>query len=193
MDKTETKEALENTNDNTGAEKNATDVKQDPDLPEVQETAAEGEESEPITKLKEELEGSKDKYLRLYSEFENFRKRTSKEKLELIQSANEQLLRDLLPIADDFERAENAFGDKDNKDLAGFFLIHSKLKKIRELYGVKIMDVGRGSDFNADYHEAITQIPAPEPGLKGKVVDVVEKGYVLNDKVIRYAKVVVGN
>jgi molecular chaperone GrpE len=192
MDKTETKETLENANNDAGTDKKvaASDLQNDNDL---QQGATDVEESELLTKLKEELEGSKDKYLRLYSEFENFRKRTSKEKLELIQSANEQLLRDLLPIADDFERAENAFGDKNNKDLAGFFLIHSKLKKVMEIYGVKIMDVEKGSDFNADFHEAITQIPAPEPELKGKVVDVIEKGYVLNDKVIRYAKVVVGN
>jgi molecular chaperone GrpE len=192
MDKTETKETLENANNDAGTDKKvaATDLQNDNDL---SQAVTDVEESEVVTKLKEELEGSKDKYLRLYSEFENFRKRTSKEKLELIQSANEQLLRDLLPIADDFERAENAFGDKNNKDLAGFFLIHSKLKKVMEIYGVKIMDVEKGSEFNADFHEAITQIPAPEPDLKGKVVDVIEKGYVLNDKVIRYAKVVVGN
>jgi molecular chaperone GrpE len=191
MDKTETKETLENANNDAGTDKKvaATDVQND----DLQQAVTDVEESELVTKLKEEIEGSKDKYLRLYSEFENFRKRTSKEKLELIQSANEQLLRDLLPIADDFERAESAFGDKNNKDLAGFFLIHSKFKKAMEIYGVKIMDVAKGSDFNADFHEAITQIPAPSPELKGKVVDVVEKGYVLNDKVIRYAKVVVGN
>ena len=192
MEKTETKETLENASNEAGTDKKvaATDVPNDIDL---QQAAADVEESELMTKLKEELEGSKDKFLRLYSEFENFRKRTSKEKLELIQSANEQLLRNLLPIADDFERAENAFGDKNTNDLAGFFLIHAKFKKVMEIYGVKIMDVEKGSDFNADFHEAITQIPAPDPALKGKVVDVIEKGYVLNDKVIRYAKVVVGN
>jgi molecular chaperone GrpE len=193
MDKTETKEALEN-NDNAGTEKDLANNETGKDKDKQPEGGvAEVNEDESLTKLKEELEGSKDKYLRLYSEFENFRKRTSKEKLDLIQSANEQLLRALLPIADDFERAENAFGDKSNPDLAGFFLIHSKFKKVMDLYGVKVMDLERGSDFNADLHEAITQIPAPEPNLKGKVVDVVEKGYVLNDKVIRYAKVVVGN
>lgn len=188
MDKTEIKkEDLENSN-NDGSEKNSPEVT-DQDI----EMMAEGEESEAITKLKEELEGAKDKYLRLYSEFENFRKRTAKERLELIQSANEQLLQTLLPVADDFERAGNSFKDKNEKDLEGFFLIHSKFKKVLELYGVKTMDIGKGSDFNADLHEAITQVAAPEPVLKGKIIDVVEKGYVLNDKVIRYAKVVVGN
>lgn len=188
MDKTEIKEDLENTNDDVGSEKiSPEDTDQD------METVSDGEESEALTKLKEELEGAKDKYIRLYSEFENFRKRTSKEKFELIQSANEQLIKTLLPVAEDFERAENSFREKNDKDLEGFFLIHSKFKKVLEVYGVKAMDIGQGSDFNADFHEAISQVAAPEPGLKGKIVDVVEKGYVLNDKVIRYAKVVVGN
>jgi molecular chaperone GrpE len=144
-------------------------------------------------KLKEELAASKDKYLRLYSEFENFRRRTAKEKLEMVQSANEQLLKALLPVADDFERAEKSYKEKTDQDSEGFILIQNKFKKVLELYGVKIMDVKKGSDFNPDLHEAITQLPAPEPGLVGKVVDVVEKGYVLSDKVIRFAKVVVGS
>lgn len=157
------------------------------------EASAEEEKNQAIAKLTEELEGAKDKYIRLYSEFENFRKRTAKEKLELIQSANEQLIRALLPVADDFERAENSFPDKNDKDLAGFFLIHSKFRKVLDAYGVKVMDAAQGSDFNPDLHEAISQIQAPDADLKGKIVDVVEKGYVLNDKVIRHAKVVVGN
>jgi molecular chaperone GrpE len=156
------------------------------------EKAQEGQVSE-LAKLKDEIAGAKDKYLRLYSEFENFRRRTAKEKLELIQSANEQLLQALLPVVDDFERAEKSFKEKNDKDSEGFFLIQSKFKKVLETYSVKIMDVQRGSDFNPDVQEAITQIPAPEPSLKGKVVDVVEKGYLLNDKVIRFAKVVVGS
>jgi molecular chaperone GrpE len=188
MNKTEIKEDLEkNTNDNAGVEKNpAEEIKTE------NETAAE-EEGEAVSKLKEELEAAKDKYIRLYSEFENFRKRTAKEKLELIQIANEQLINSLLPVADDFERAENAFPDKNDKNLAGFFLIYSKFKKVLELYGVKVMDATQGTDFNADFHEAISQVPAPAAELKGKIIDVVEKGYLLNDKVIRYAKVVVGN
>jgi len=187
MDKTEIREELENTKEDVGSEKNSNeDVKQPNETPvEV--------EPEATVKLKEELEVAKDKYIRLYSEFENFRKRTTKEKSELIQSANEQLIKTLLPVADDFERAENSFPDRNDKDLAGFFLIHAKLKKVLEVYGVKTMDTAQGSEFNPDLHEAITQLPAPVPELKGKVIEVVEKGYVLNDKVIRYAKVVVGN
>jgi molecular chaperone GrpE len=145
-----------------------------------------------LGKLKSEIAEQKDKYIRLYSEFDNFRRRTAKEKLELIQSANEQLLQALLPVADDFERAEKSFS-KTDKDLEGFFLISNKFKKVLEQYQVKIMEVGQGSAFNADIHEAITQIPAPSDNLKGKVVDVVEKGYLLNEKVIRFAKVVVGS
>jgi len=146
-----------------------------------------------VEKLQSDLAEQKEKFIRLYSEFENFRRRTAKEKLDLIQSANEQLIKTLLPVIDDFDRAEKSFRDKNDKELEGFFLIHSKFKKILEQASVKIMDVKAGSDFNADLHEAITQIPAPDETLKGKVVDVIEPGYLLNDKVIRFAKVVVGS
>jgi molecular chaperone GrpE len=146
-----------------------------------------------VEKIQAELAEQKEKFIRLYSEFENFRRRTAKEKLELIQSANEQLIKTLLPVIDDFDRAAKSFEDKNGKELEGFFLIHSKLKKVLDQAGVKSMDIKPGSEFNADLHEAITQIPAPDENLKGKVVDVIEPGYLLNDKVIRFAKVVVGN
>jgi molecular chaperone GrpE len=155
-------------------------------------TATEKGGDNELIKAKSELAESKDKYLRLYSEFENFRRRSAKEKLDMIQSASEQLLKTLLPVTDDFERAEKSFREKSDKDSEGFFLIQNKFKKILEQAGVKVMEVGKGSAFNPDLHEAITQVPGDE-SLKGKVVDVVEKGYVLNDKVIRYAKVVVGS
>lgn len=144
-------------------------------------------------KLENEIAQQKDKYLRLYSEFENFRRRTAKEKLEMVQSANEQLIKALLPVLDDFERAEKTIQDRNAKEFEGFFLIQNKFRKTMEQYGVKIMNVSQGSAFDADVHEAITQIPAPADDLKGKVVDVVEKGYLLNEKVIRFAKVVVGS
>lgn len=144
-------------------------------------------------KLQAEVAEQKEKFIRLYSEFENFRRRTAKEKLDLIQSANEQLIKTLLPVIDDFDRAEKSFKDKNDKELEGFFLIHNKFKKILDQAGVKIMDIKTGSEFNADFHEAITQIPVSDEKLKGKVVDVVEPGYLLNDKVIRFAKVVVGS
>ena len=156
------------------------------------EASAEREsEKSDFDKLKDELAEFKDKYLRLYSEFDNFRKRTSKEKLDLIQNANEQLLVALLPIVDDFDRASKA--GEENQDMEGYKLIQDKFTKSMEKYGVKIMKVEAGSDFDPDFHEAITQIPAPDEKLKGKIVDVIEKGYLLNEKVIRYAKVVVGN
>ena len=144
-------------------------------------------------KLQAELAEQKEKFIRLYSEFENFRRRTAREKLDLIQSANEQLIKTLLPVIDDFDRAGKAFTDKNDKELEGFFLIHNKFKKVLDQAGVKMMDVKAGSEFDADLHEAITQIPAPDDTLKGKVVDVIEPGYLLNDKVIRFAKVVVGS
>lgn len=148
--------------------------------------------SQEILQLKEELEVSKDKYLRLYSEFENFRRRTAKEKLELIQTANEQLVKVMLPVIDDFERAEKAFQGSESKEMEGFLLIYNKFKKILEQTGVKKMEA-KGTAFDADLHEAITQLPAPDESQKGNVLEVVENGYLLGDKVLRHAKVVVGN
>ena len=150
-------------------------------------------QSNELQKLQGEIAEQKDKFIRLYSEFENFRRRTAKEKLEMIQSANEQLIKTLLPIADDFDRAEKSFRAKEDKDLEGFLLIYNKFKKTLDQAGVKIMDVKSGSHFDADLHEAITQIPVESEALKGKIVDVVENGYLLNEKVIRHAKVVVGS
>lgn len=148
---------------------------------------------DPAIKLQQELDEQKDKYIRLYSEFDNFRRRTAKEKLELIQTANEQLLQKLLPVADDFDRAEKSFKDKNDKELEGFFLISNKFRKTLEQSGVKVMEINAQTEFNPDLHEAITQVPVPDAAQKGKIVDVVEKGYLLNDKVIRFAKVVVGS
>ncbi len=144
-----------------------------------------------LKKLQDELAEAKDKYLRLYAEFENHRRRTTKEKIDLIQSAGEQLLKALLPVADDFDRAEKSFKEKNDKESEGFFLIQNKFRKILEQYGIKEMDNSSG-EFNPDLHDAITQIPVPDETQKGKIVEVVEKGYLLNEKVIRHAKVVVG-
>lgn len=149
-----------------------------------------------IAQLKDDVAENKDKYLRLYSEFENFRRRTAKEKLDMVQTANSELLADLLPVLDDFERALKNFDDK-KSDLSavkdGIKLIHNKFSKVLEQKGLKPMNSKEGMDFDPELHEAITQIPAPKPKLKGKVVDVIEKGYLLKDKVIRYAKVVIGS
>lgn len=159
-----------------------------------EEKAKEEKAVDPTEKLEAELNESKDKYLRLYSEFENFRRRTSKEKLDLVSTANEGLIQALLPVLDDFERAEKSMtDDADIKSVKeGLDLIYNKFKGILEQKGVKKIEADKGSDFDVEYHEAITQIPAPEEELKGKIVDVVEKGYQLNDKVIRFAKVVTG-
>ena len=137
-----------------------------------------------------ELAELKDKYLRLYSDFDNFRKRTAKEKLEMIQSASERVIVDILPVIDDTERATANAAEGEISE--GIQLIFSKLNNILTSKGLKIMEA-KGEVFNADIHEAITQFPAPTEDDKGKVFDVVEKGYFLNDKVIRFAKVVVAN
>jgi len=165
----------------------------EPQQPQTNERAMEAkiEPANDMKKLQDELAEAKDKYLRLYAEFENFRRRTTKEKIDLIQSGGEQLLKTMLPVADDFDRAEKSFKDRNDKESEGFFLIQNKFKKILEQNGVKVMDTSSG-DFNPDIHDAITQVPVQETSQKGKIVDVVEKGYVLNDKVIRHAKVVVG-
>lgn len=164
------------------------------DSPESLETLTGTDESKIQAELKkahEDLAEAKDKYLRLYSEFENFRRRTAKEKLELIQTANEQLVKVILPVMDDFERAEKAFLGTESKEMEGFLLIYNKFKKILEQTGVKEMEA-KGTDFNPDLHEAITQLPAPDESQKGKVLEVAEKGYLLGDKVVRHAKVIVG-
>jgi len=161
-----------------------------------QEAAAEEkveEQIDPLKKLQDDLAEAKDKYVRLYAEFDNHRRRTSKEKLELILNANEQLIGALLPIIDDFERAEKSNIETAPNGVEGFLLIKNKLSKVLDQYGVKPMEIAPESDFNPDFHEAITQVPAPDEKLKGKIVDVIEKGYLLNDKVIRFAKVVIGN
>ncbi len=161
---------------------------------EVSEAAKESEEISEIDQMKKDLEESRDKYLRLYSEFENFRRRNARERLELIKTANEDLVESLLPVLDDFERARNAIenGGDLNALKEGVDLIYNKMRNVLEQKGLKPMDNTVGSEFNAEYHEAITQIPAPSKELQGKIVDVIEKGYYLNDKVVRFAKVVIG-
>ena len=147
-----------------------------------------------VSQLEKEVAEQKDKYLRLYSEFENFRRRTAKEKLDMIKTANESMISALLPVLDDFERALKNIGQEDNKkeEQEGILLIYNKLNKVLEQKGVTPMDLKQGDDFDAEFQEAITQIPAPDESLKGKIVDVVEKGYTLGEKVIRFAKVVIG-
>jgi molecular chaperone GrpE len=144
-------------------------------------------------KLKEELAQANDKYLRLYAEFDNFRRRTIKERAEARETEGKELLVSLLPVLDDFERAQRSM--EKAVDVApvkeGVTLIQNKLKNILAQKGLKEME-SIGAPFDADLHEAITNIPAPTDDLKGKVVDEMEKGYYLKDRVIRFAKVIVG-
>ena len=135
-----------------------------------------------------------DKYLRLYSEFDNFRKRSLKEKIDLSLTASEGLIIDLLPVLDDFDRALNAMADTDNVEAVkeGVQLIFAKMKGIFSSKGLKEIK-SIGENFDTDFHEAITSIPAPSEDLKNKVVDEVQKGYTLNDKVIRFSKVITGS
>lgn len=161
----------------------------------TQEVDAAIETIEPIErKLESEVADLKDKYLRLYSDFENYRKRTSKERLDLITTASEDVLKELIPVVDDFERAFKANESQEDavKVREGNQLIFHKLLKTLENRGLKPMENLIGKPFNPDTQEAITSIPAPNEDLKGKVIDVVEKGYTLGDKVVRFAKVVTG-
>jgi molecular chaperone GrpE len=143
--------------------------------------------------LQEKVDEINDKYLRLYSDFDNYRKRTIKERIELSKTASEEIIIELLPILDDFERANKS--NETSKDCEaikdGINLIYSKFKSTLEKNGLKPIEA-IGKEFDTDYHEAITQIPAPSDDLKGKIVDEIEKGYQLNDKVIRFSKVVIG-
>jgi len=144
-------------------------------------------------KLENELAEMKDKHIRLQAEFDNFRKRTLKEKMELMKSGGETVLISVLPVIDDVERALSAFEKVENDDplKQGVILIFNKFQEFLKQNGIREISA-RETDFNTDLHEAITKIPAPTEELKGKVVDVVQKGYLLNDKVIRFAKVVIG-
>jgi molecular chaperone GrpE len=145
-------------------------------------------------KLQADLKQEKDKFLRLFAEFENYKKRTSRERIELFSTASEDVMKTLLPVLDDFERALSHIDeDKEAEALRkGVLLIYNKLVGTLEQKGLKIVAVEKGDVFNADNHEAITQIPAPTNDLKGKIIDVIEKGYKLGDKVIRFPKVVIG-
>ena len=155
------------------------------------------EKQKPVDLLKEELNELNDKYLRLYSEFDNYRKRTAKEKLEFIKVATESLVKELLPVLDDFDRALNNIPaeaeDEHIKELYnGVSLIHQKFVNTLKKKELKQIEIPVGSDFDLNFQEAIATIPAPSEELKGKVIDVVEKGYMLGDTIIRFSKVVVG-
>ena len=144
--------------------------------------------------LTQDLAAEKDKFMRLFAEFENYKKRTTKERIDLYKTANQEVLQAVLPVLDDFDRAMIEISkSEDELLLKGVELIHEKLKSTLVSKGLEQVEVRSGDAFNADFAEAITQIPAPSDDLKGKIVDVLEKGYKLGDKIIRYPKVVIGN
>lgn len=151
------------------------------------------ENNDPVKKSKAELAELKDKYLRLYADFENYRKRTAKESLELRKVAGQEILSSLLPVMDDFDRAKQIAEKPDSKETfsEGIQLLYHKLQSVLKQKGLQKME-SNGEVFDPELHEAITEIPAPSEDMVGKVIDTVEPGYFLNDKIIRYAKVVVG-
>lgn len=173
------------------------DVKDNKEAPQNKEGKKKKHKKDKKEQKTEELEAKldelSDKHLRLQAEFDNFRRRTIKEKTELIKSGGERVLSEILPVIDDFERAIHSMNEIPDDDAGkqGTLLIYSKFKDFLKQHNVKEIDALH-QDFDVDYHEALTKIPAPDKKLKGKVVDVVQKGYILNDKVIRFAKVVVG-
>lgn len=140
-----------------------------------------------------DLTNEKDKFLRLFAEFENYKRRTSKERVELFKTASSSVMQAMLPVLDDLDRAwVEIEKSKDKNLIKGIELISTKLKVTLKDKGLEILDVRKGDTFNADFHEAITQIPAPTDDLKGKIIDVIEKGYKLGEKIIRFPKVVIG-
>jgi len=143
--------------------------------------------------LEDQLNIEKDKFLRLFAEFENYKRRTAKERIELFSTASEEVMISLLPILDDFDRASVEIEkDKENETLKGVLLIKNKLFDSLKSKGLNMIEIKKGDEFNADDHEAVTQIPAPSKDLQGKIIDVIEQGYKLGEKVIRYPKVVIG-
>jgi molecular chaperone GrpE len=161
------------------------------------EEGAKAEETSEVSKeelLEAQISELNEKYLRLYSEFDNYRKRTAKERIELIGTASEKIIKELLPIVDDFKRAQKNNSESTDFDAIkqGFDLIFDKFYKTLLNTGLTEMN-SMGEVFDADKHEALTNVPAPSEDMKGKVIDVIEEGYYLNDKIVRFAKVVVGN
>jgi len=163
------------------------------DVESTEEQSDNAEELSEEEKLKEEVEKEKDKFLRLFAEFENYKRRTSKERVELFKTASKDVMVSMLPVLDDFDRAMVEIEKTEDKSLLeGVQLISNKLRETLKSKGLEPMQIKAGDSFDADLHEAITQIPAPDKKLKGKIVDVVEKGYTLGEKIIRYPKVVTG-
>jgi len=151
------------------------------------------EQIDPVTELQEQYENEKDRYLRLFAEFENYKKRTGRERIDLFKTAGQDVIVSLLPVMDDFDRALKEIEKSDDDSLyKGVELISNKLRETLRAKGLEVIETKPGDAFNADHHEAVTQIPAPTPDLRGKIIDVLEMGYTLGEKIIRYPKVVIG-
>jgi molecular chaperone GrpE len=186
-----------------GKKKNKTENEPTPEntdnVQKTQETAEKHNDGETMEEcnadqLQLQLDELNDKYLRLYSEFDNYRKRTLKERIEMSKNASEEIIVTLLPVIDDMERAIKSYGDSEElKPMKeGNVLIYNKLLNILQQKGLEVMQTV-GNDFDTDFHEAVTHIQAPDDSLKDKIVDEIQKGYLLNGKVIRFAKVIIGN
>ena len=159
----------------------------------LEQEAAEENVNDALANLQDEFSREKDRYLRLFAEFENYKKRTARERIEMFKTAGEDIILSLLPVLDDFGRAlKELEKSKDEGHSKGTELIYNKLKETLRSKGLEEVGVNPGDAFDVEIHEAITQVPAPEEKLKGKIVDVVEKGYYMGDKIIRYPKVVIG-
>lgn len=171
------------------------DIKEPKEINEQEVNQQESQEISIEEQLKQDLHQEKDKFLRLFAEFENYKKRTSRERIELFKTANEELMTVLLPVLDDFDRALNEIkkaSEENNELLKGIELINNKLRNSLAQKGLSVIEVNAGDVFDVELHEAITQIPAPSDDLKGKIIDVLEQGYKLGEKVIRYPRVVIG-
>ena len=161
--------------------------------PSEKKITKENEELDPIAQIQIDLNMEKDRYLRLFAEFENYKKRTGRERIELFKTASQDVMVSLLPVIDDFDRAlKEIEKGGDNTLLVGVELISNKLRETLRTKGLQAIETKQGDVFDADQHEAVTQIPAPTEDLKGKIIDVLESGYTLGEKVIRYPKVVIG-
>ncbi len=182
------KKKTEEVLDNTAEPETGTPVESAEEAPEGDQEATSEQED-----LAEELQQLKDKYLRLFAEFDNYKKRTARERLDLIRTASQDLVIALLPVLDDFDRAKKNTEGKDANEAfsEGVELVYQKLQSTLKNKGLKPMDTSN-NEFDPELHEAITKIPAPNKKLKGKIIDYIEKGYYLNDKIIRHAKVVIG-
>ncbi len=179
---------MADTNNTSEEALNEHDATQEENSADTQQTETAGDNAQ------DQLAAEKDRYIRLFAEFENYKKRTTKEKMEFFQYANQEMMIAMLDVLDDFERALKEIAKNGNEaDLKGVELIYQKFKNKLADKGLKPIEVQPGDKFDVDFHEAVTQIPAPTEDLKGKIVDVIETGYQLAERVIRFAKVVTGS